>query len=188
MPHAYNRQSFLAATGCRMPLLEVYAKLVVAELALKDHMSQWQGGHDVPGMLASLAATAPAAPAPGTATSIATAPAATAPAAPAPAATAPGATAPGAARSGTAGPGTAVPGGCGLNSLSVQLANRLGQLACTDKAGAASWVSAWNYPVLRYLRHESDFGPGTATDASLQQLLQVVDDIIAQLHAQGVAI
>lgn len=55
MPHAYNRQSFMAASNCGKPLLEVYAKLVVVELALKDHSVEWCRGHDIPGMLTTLA-------------------------------------------------------------------------------------------------------------------------------------
>ena len=133
MPHAYNRQSFLAAAGCGKPLVEAYAKLVVTELALKDHRTPWQGGHDVPGMLRDL-------------------------------------------------------GRAGLNSLSVQLADKLSRQPCTDKVGAASTVCTSRYPDLRYLRHETDFGSGTATDSGLMQLVQVIDDVIKQLQAEGVPI
>ena len=51
MPHAFNRATFLAAKTSGQPLLSAYCQLVATELALKDHGSTWQRGHDVPKMI-----------------------------------------------------------------------------------------------------------------------------------------
>jgi hypothetical protein len=55
MPHAVNRNAFLAAKGCGHLLLSAYGLLVAAELALKDHYRVWNKKHDIPQMLDDLA-------------------------------------------------------------------------------------------------------------------------------------
>jgi len=53
-----NITSFLSANISIYPLLSAYGQLAALELALKDYFNvqknQWQGGHDVPQLLADL--------------------------------------------------------------------------------------------------------------------------------------
>jgi hypothetical protein len=55
MPHKYNVAAFEAGAASPHPLLQVYCRLVVAELALKDSGATWPDvGHDVPQLLSDI--------------------------------------------------------------------------------------------------------------------------------------
>lgn len=75
----------------------------------------------------------------------------------------------------------------GLTSLSVQLRAELSAIPCTDLSGNAAMIRSNKYPDLRYTRHANDHQGGT-TDENLRNLVNVVDEIITQLRAKGVAI
>jgi hypothetical protein len=56
MPLTQNKKAFQAATAAGLPaLIRVYSGLVLLELALKEHLSIPNLGHDVPEMLRRLA-------------------------------------------------------------------------------------------------------------------------------------
>jgi len=75
----------------------------------------------------------------------------------------------------------------GLTALGAQLRARLSAIPCTDISGNAATVRPNNYPELRYAQHANDHAVGT-TDAHLLILVRIVEDIIIQLRAKGVAI
>ena len=45
MPHSYNRAAFDDARSSTNVLLSLYGSLVKIELALKDRLNPWKGGH-----------------------------------------------------------------------------------------------------------------------------------------------
>lgn len=75
----------------------------------------------------------------------------------------------------------------GLMSLSIQLRAELSAIPCTDISGNAATIRPDKYPELRYTQHANDHQGGT-TDENLLNLVNVVDEIITQLRAKGVAI
>ncbi|MEW6288386.1 MAG: hypothetical protein AB1545_00895 [Thermodesulfobacteriota bacterium] len=75
----------------------------------------------------------------------------------------------------------------GLTALGAQLRAELSAIPCTDTSGNTATVRPHKYPELRYTQHENDHTGGT-TDANLLNLVKVVEDIIVQLRAKGVAI
>jgi hypothetical protein len=75
----------------------------------------------------------------------------------------------------------------GLTALGTQLRTRLSAIPCTTKQGKSAIIRQHMYPELRYARHINDHVGGT-TDAHLDSLVQVVEDIIVQLHGKGISI
>jgi len=75
----------------------------------------------------------------------------------------------------------------GLTSLSAQLRLKLSSIPCTDQTGNTASVSPNNYPTIRYAHHINDRTGGT-TNNHLQSLVDIVEEIIVQLRAKGVAI
>jgi hypothetical protein len=75
----------------------------------------------------------------------------------------------------------------GLTALGVNLRDALSAIRCTGLDGAEMPIRDNMYPELRYARHSNDFAGGL-TDTHLQSLVQMVEDIIRQLRAKGVAI
>ena len=69
-------------------------------------------------------------------------------------------------------------------SLASQLENQLNKLYCADKKQQPAKVDGRNYPNMRYLRHESDWGgaPDTSSDGDLKKLLSLLDQIIVTLR------
>lgn len=75
----------------------------------------------------------------------------------------------------------------GLTALSSQLRMELANIPCTGRTGNVAMIRPVSYPELRYAQHVSDHVGGT-TDAILQNLVKVVEDIIVQLRNKGVVV
>ncbi len=75
----------------------------------------------------------------------------------------------------------------GLTSLGALLRTELSAVPCTTTSGKPAMVRPEKYPELRYTQHQNDHTGGTS-DAHLLKLVQVVEEIITQLRAKGVAI
>jgi hypothetical protein len=75
----------------------------------------------------------------------------------------------------------------GLTALGAQLGLELAAILCTKTSGNSAPIQPSNYPELRYARHDSDYNGGT-TNMHLLNLVKVIEDIIVQLRAKGVAI
>lgn len=75
----------------------------------------------------------------------------------------------------------------GLTALGAQLRTELSSIPCTGITGTVTIVGSNKYPDLRYARHANDHAGGV-TDVALQNLVTVIEDIIAQLRIKGVAI
>jgi hypothetical protein len=71
-----------------------------------------------------------------------------------------------------------------LNSLASRLSNVLSALPCQSLANSASMVRPTVFPDMRYIRHNSDWSAPTCSDAELDTLRRLVDELRHFLRKQ----
>ncbi len=71
------------------------------------------------------------------------------------------------------------------SSKAQQLNNLLSAIYCTAKDGTQSIVTSDNYPVIRYMRHETDF-TGTTPESLLDDSLTAVNEIVLLMRQKGI--
>jgi hypothetical protein len=77
-------------------------------------------------------------------------------------------------------------GDASLTGLAAQATAALEQLWCERRGGGAERVSARNYPVIRYIRHHTDFNADASVDADIEVARSAVAALRAELVRQAV--